>query len=102
MKHLLLDDNGTAMPVICVGSQTPIVVDGSVASAASAVISATEDTVVRIWPSADLRILFGTAPTALTTSIPMTAKLPEYFVVKAGHKIAALGGVINIVKHQVA
>ena len=102
MKNLLLDANGNAMPVICVGSQTSIVVDGSVASAASPVISATEDTVVRIWPSADLRIQFGTDPTALTTSMPMTAKLPEYFVVKAGHKIAALGGIINIVKHQVS
>jgi len=102
MKNLLLDENGNAMPVICVGSQTSIVVDGSLASAASAVISATEDTVVRLWASADCTILFGTTPTALTTSMPMTAKLPEYFVVKAGHKIAVLGATLNIVKHQVA
>ncbi len=102
MKNLLLDANGNAMPVICVGDQTSIVVDGSVASAASAVISATEDTVVRLWPSADCTILFGTDPTALTTSMPMTAKLPEYFVVKAGHKIAVKGAILNIVKHQVS
>jgi hypothetical protein len=102
MKHLLLDDNGAAMPVICVGDQTPIVVNGVGASAQSAVISATEDTVVRLYPSLDCYILFGTDPTATTSSMPMTAKFPEYFVVKAGHKIACLNAVLTIVKHRVA
>jgi len=97
MKPLPLDDNGNPQPLIRLGA-TPIIVTSSGASAASAaVISATEDTPCMIQASADCHIWSAADPTATTSHVRLWAKVPYYFIVPSGHKIAVVGAsTINI------
>jgi len=103
MKHLQIDPNGNPMPVFFPGTKTAnatITVDGTGASAATTnAIHATENTVVRLLADADCHIAIDTAPTATVGDIPLTAGLPEYFVISAGAKIAVLGATLYITAH---
>jgi hypothetical protein len=62
--------------------------DGTSASAASDVFDADDDTIVRVSAVAAVRVLVGTAPTALATSMAMAAGTVEYFRIPANNKIA--------------
>lgn len=84
------DRNGTPIPALSIGSNTEL--DGTSASAASAVFDANADTIVRICAVGDIRVAVGTAPAASTTSMSMAAGTVEYVRVLAGDKIAVLGG----------
>ena len=102
MNILHLDENGTPMPVFSPGTKTAnatLKVDGSSASAASAVIHATERMTVRLWASADCHIAIDATPTAVNTDIPLTANVPEHMTIEPGCKIAVLGAVLYITKH---
>ena len=103
MEILHLDANGNPMPVFSPNTKTAnatIKVDGTSASAATTnAINATENTVVRLFADADCHIAIDTAPTATVGDIPLTAGLPEYFVISAGAKIAVLGANLYITAH---
>lgn len=45
---------------------------------------------VRIVCDAAANIVFGTAPTAVTTDSPIAANVPEYFGVIPGQKVSAI------------
>jgi len=64
------DRNGRVIPALAIGTSAEL--DGTSASAASAVFDADYDSVVRVAAVGDVRVAVGTSPTA--------------------HKIAVLGG----------
>jgi len=82
--------NGQDIPALAPSSNVEL--DGTSASAASAVFDASNDTIVRVSAVDDVRVALGTAPTALATSMAMAAGTVEYFRILAGHKVAVLGG----------
>ncbi len=45
---------------------------------------------VRVWCTSDATIAVGATPTAVTTDIPVTAKLPQLISVEAGDKLSAV------------
>ena len=92
------DANASTIPVFKVGGTELTAVDGSSASAQSAVIDATNECVVRVTVSADCYLAFGADPTATSANMRMWSKTTEYFVIPAGYKIACLGAVLRITK----
>ncbi len=60
-------------------------------SAQSSAFSSTTG-IIRINTDATCRILFGTNPTALSTSMRMIAGQTEYFLVAPGQKVAVITG----------
>ena len=99
MKPLTLDPNGNPIPIIR-ASQTAntIKVDGTSASAQSAVIHATNLSIVRIAADSDCYILTGANPTALNngTCQKLYAKTYTDLVIDPACKIAVIGGIIYI------
>lgn len=93
---MTIDLNGIAIPVMAQGVNEEV--DGTSASAASAVLDANEETVARIAAVGAIRVLVGATPTALATSMAMAAGTVEYFRIPANHKIAVLGGKATITK----
>lgn len=76
-------------------AKEPGLADQTIANAATAAASSAfndHTRVVRVHTDTAIGILFGAAPTALTTSAKMAADTTEYFVVEPGHKLS----VINI------
>lgn len=97
----ILDPNGNPIPVFSPG--TVVVIDGTItgtSTQSAAVLSATDDVIVRITVSADSYLAFGTNPTAAATSMRIWAKSTENFIVKKNHKVAVLGGIVNITIHN--
>lgn len=95
LPKMMIDINGSLMPVMRMG--TSVDVDGTSASAQSSVIDASADSVVRIVANgSDIRVLTGTDPTALDTSMLIPADSWDYIRVPAGHKVAVKGGNANI------
>lgn len=45
---------------------------------------------IRVNASADCHVAFGPNPTATTGNLMLTAKVPEYFEIKPGDKIAVI------------
>ena len=102
MNPLHIDPNGNPMPVFSPGTKTTnatIKVDGTSASAQSAVISATQRTVVRLWADADCHIAIDADPTAVNTDIPLSSGAMENMTIEPGCKIAVLGANLYITKH---
>ncbi len=60
-------------------------------SAQSSAFSSTTG-IVRINTDTTCRVLFGTNPTALSTSMRMIAGQTEYFIVTPGQKVAVITG----------
>ena len=71
-------------------------VDGSSASASSAVINATSESIVRVASSSDINLAFGATPTASASTLLLPAGVVEYFRVKPNEKVAVLGGIAII------
>lgn len=68
--------------------QTPVTFTTSTASAAFGA----DTKFIRVQADAGCFIAFGAAPTATTSSKPLTADTPEYFGVIGGQKVAAYDG----------
>jgi len=93
----LINDKQSDPVQMMVLSTTSQTVDGSLASAQSTVFDASAQTIVRFEALDDVWIKMGTNPTAVAnTSIHMTAGQMEYLPVLANHKVAALGGKLNL------
>lgn len=45
---------------------------------------------VRLWATTDCHVVFAGSPTATTSDMPLTARVPEYFSVNPGEKVAAI------------
>lgn len=90
MPKFLKDLNGEVINALYPSINAEL--DGTSASAASDVFDADDDTIVRVAAVAAVRVLVGTAPTALATSMAMAAGAVEYFRIPANNKIAVLGG----------
>ena len=89
------DQNGNPIPAFSLGTHQEI--DGTSASAATtAVLSATNDTLVRVCSTSDVRVLVGATPTALATSPLLPAGCVEYIIIPKANKIAVLGGKLSI------
>lgn len=95
-NSLVKDDNTNPLPLFILNDNVTQVIDGTAASAASAVIDANNFQTVRITAGADCHIVSGVTPTATTSKMRMWGGSTEYFVVAPGHKIAVLGAIINI------
>lgn len=90
------DENYNAVPVMHPRAIS-IKLDGTSASVASDVISASENKVVRIAAIDQIWVAFGAAPTAVAdTCMLMFTESSESFTIYAGEKIAVLGGVANL------
>jgi len=96
MKELKRDWRGDTAQIVAIDHTLTQVVDGTAASAASSVIDNNESSWVRIAAYGDVHIAFGTDPTATAAHIFLPAGAVEWFEVNSGHKIAVLGGKINI------
>lgn len=90
---LARDLNGNVMQVGQLG--TTATIDGKSASAASDVISATDESVVRLAAFDNVYIAIGATPTASASTIFFPAGI-EYVLIPAGAKIAVFGGKLNI------
>jgi len=102
MKPLTLDPNGNPTPCLRASqTATTIKVDGTAASAQSAVISATAMSIVRIAADSDCYILTGANPTALNngTCQKLYAKTYTDLLIDPSCKIAVIGGIIYITPH---
>lgn len=91
---LYKDINGETVQMCALGDT--IWVDGTSASAQSAVLHATNWTPVQLACTANLNIAMGTNPTATTSSILLPAGSIINIAIQPGHKIACLGGKLNI------
>lgn len=83
------DNNNNVYPVPLMGDNQHL--DGSSAAAASAVISATEETVVRLASADTIYFLIGASPVADAEDIilpggDIALRIP------AGHKVSVFGG----------
>jgi hypothetical protein len=85
------DKNGQSIQALLPGETTSV--DGTSASTQSAALAAK---VIRIAGISDLRLAFGSNPTATTTSMLLPAGGVEYFRFLPGEKVAVLGGLANI------
>lgn len=98
LPTMLKDGNSVSIPVLGLG--VGVTIDGTSASAASDVLDATKQSVVRLTALADLWIIIGATPTAIAenscTYFP--SGTIEYVSIPAGYKIAAIGGKLNITK----
>lgn len=102
MRPLQLDANSNPIPVLFPGTKSDnptIKVDGASASAASAVISDTERTTVRLYADNDCYIAIDTAPVATNSDIPLSAGVGTDLIIEKGCKIAVFGAILYIVKH---
>lgn len=90
------DKNNEIKPLFILGNNTVQNVDGTSASAASAVIDADNYQTVMITASLDCHIITGTDPTATTSHIRLWANERIFFEITPGHKIAVLGAIANI------
>lgn len=101
MNPLKLDPNGHPMPVFNPGAnQTTIILDGSSASAASAVLSATKNLNVLITVDGDCTIKIAPTPTATANDFPLWEGSMLDLVIPAGCKIAVLGAKLYMLVHQ--
>lgn len=89
-KKLVLVRDSTGAPIQAIALSAPHNVDGSAASAQS---DAIDGDLVRICAyEGDCRFLIGADPVALTTSHFLAEKSEIWVPIKAGHKVAILGG----------
>jgi hypothetical protein len=73
-------------------------VDGTSASAQSAILSATVDVIARVCAKDDpVTIRVGTNPSAVDTDLYLPANTFDYFSIPKNHKIAIKGGIASIV-----
>lgn len=87
--HLAKDSNGDTVMVMKMPAPKIQAVPFSTSTQSAAFIEGTR--FIRLWSDTDCFIGFGANPTAVSgTSIPMTAKMPEYWAVQAGDKVAAV------------
>jgi hypothetical protein len=96
---LTTDQNGNMLPLFVLGN-SPEIVNGTAASAASAVIDATNFAIVQLYASADCNIHVAAAPTATTSTMAIPGKQLLYFRILPGDKIAVLGAILQITKHN--
>lgn len=100
MKGLLrLDPNGNPIPAITLGGTT-LTADGTSASAATAVVNATDDQLVWITVSADCYVTTGPTPTATSSHVRMWANERVACIVRKGDKVACLGAVVWVTLNQ--
>jgi len=78
----------------------PIIVDGSLASASSGVISTTDFTIVQLFASNDCNIQVSENPTATASTMAIPGGQILYYVIRPGHKIAVLGAKLQITVHN--
>jgi len=85
--HSVKDDSG-----IQVANMPPLLSENVPSSGASAQSSAAPDftEVVRVASDTTVRVLTGTDPTALASSVRMKADTVEYFTIKVGEKVAVI------------
>lgn len=99
MTILARDQFGAAIPVIYPGASQSL--SFAAASAQSAPVGA-DTTIVRLLATgADCRIAIGADPTANATSTPVMERVPEFFAIRPGERIAAIrhaavDGTLNI------
>jgi len=71
---------GHLLQVLSLGTTAPTTISLSVTSASVALPRASNLGCYRLWASVDCFVLLGgSAVAALTTSVPLTAKVPEVF-----------------------
>lgn len=75
----------TQAPAMKPGTTQVVNFDASVPSAA-----AVQAEVVRVVATQDCHLAFGLAPVATINDLLLPANTPEYFLLDAGHKIAAI------------
>lgn len=98
-RTLIKDQNAESLPLFVLGND-PIVVDGSLASASSGVISTTDFTIVQLYASNDCTIKVSENPTATASSMAIPGGQILYYVVRPGHEIAVLGAILQITVHN--
>ena len=96
---LVKDPNAQSIPLFVLGND-PEIVDGTSASAASAVIDADDFTLVQLYASADCNIKVAAAPTATTSTMALPGSQILHYIVRPGDKIAVLGASLQITKHN--
>ena len=96
---LSIDQNGNATPLFIPGGTFEIV-DGTSASAASAVISATNMAIVQLYATADCNIHVAASPTATTSTQAIPGKQLIYYKIRPGMKIAVLGAKLHVTTHN--
>lgn len=98
-RTLIKDQNAQSLPLFVLGND-PIIVDGTLASAVSDVISDTDFTIVQLYATNDCTIKASENPTATETSMAIPGGQILYYVVRPGHKIAVLGAKLQITVHN--
>lgn len=99
MTMLAYDANGATAPVIFPGASQKLSFSGT--SAQSAAVG-DDTTIIRVVAmGADCRVAIGADPTADANSMPVMDRVPEYFAIQPGDKVAAIqegstAGVLNI------
>ena len=85
--HEVLENSG-----VPVAEGVPLLSENVTSSGTSAQSSAmpANTEVVRIATDTTIRVLIGSNPTALATSVRMLADTSEYFTVREGHKVAVI------------
>lgn len=98
MPQMPLATGGHAVPVLKLGTHQSKAYTGTAGVIDNATASTTE--VVRVVCTTAAYIAFGTAPTATTSDIPVSANVPEYFFIVPGHKVSAVqqasGGTLHV------
>lgn len=88
----LIDNNRNTVAALRISSVEEV--DGSGGSAQSTAV--TDESIIRIVSESDIRVAFGTNPTATSTSTLIPAGVVEYFRLNVNDKVAVLSGVANI------
>lgn len=88
MSLLKRDSDGRVMPVLAVGTTQKKAFTGTSAAIDNPISG--DCNVVRLLATTDCHVAFGTAPTATTSSMPLTANIPEIVAVVPGSKVAAI------------
>ena len=98
-RTLIKDQNAQSLPLFVLGND-PIIVDGSLASASSGVISTTDFTIVQLYATNDCNIKVAENPTATASSMAIPGGQILYYVIRPGQKIAVLGAKLQITVHN--
>ena len=98
-RTLIKDQNAQSLPLFVLGND-PLIVDGSLASASSDVISDTDFTIVQLYASNDCNIQVSENPTATASTMAIPGGQILYYVIRPGHKIAVLGAKLQITVHN--
>lgn len=95
---LFTDIQGNVMQVLgySTAANAFIEIDGTAASVATTNAISAKDEVVMLCSTSNVRIAFGATPVAIATGILLPAGAMITVHVRAGHKIAVLGGKLSI------